>query len=298
MRTTWITSTLLLLALWAAPARAERASLAVLPARWGEGADARWRGDLDLDGLTRSLLQALTKSQKFDLVERTKLNRVLEEQKLTDLGLTDPKRSIQAGKLIGADFLLLAQVSSWELSGTVKRVPISNTWLHERSLRLVVDLRIVAGETGKVVLADRVEEEIAWRQQAKVQLPLRIESKDKDLLVERGVAAILAKVLEAFPMKVMLAKADGTVFVNHGAGTGIEVGHVYDVWKRGESLVDPDTGEVLGHDETRIGRIRITAVEKRFSRATVLEGRVDKGAVCKRLSGDPKEWPAVDRGDE
>ncbi|HBP20889.1 MAG TPA: hypothetical protein DEA08_24255 [Planctomycetes bacterium] len=154
----------------------------------------------------------------------------------------------------------------------------------------------MAAETGKVVLAERVEEDLAWRQQAKVQLPLLIESRHKDLLVEQGVASILAKVLEAFPMKVMLAKADGTVFVNHGAGTGIEPGHVYDVWKRGEALVDPDTGEVLGHDETRIGRIEITKVEKRFSRAKLLEGRVDKGAVCKRLSGDPKEWPPVERG--
>ncbi|MYF59133.1 MAG: hypothetical protein F4222_08710 [Gammaproteobacteria bacterium] len=40
----------------------------------------------------------------------------------------------------------------------------------------------------------------------------------------------------------------------------------------GETFVDPDTGEVLGADETPIGTVEISSAEARMSRASILDG--------------------------
>lgn len=54
----------------------------------------------------------------------------------------------------------------------------------------------------------------------------------------------------------------------------------------GESFVDPDTGEVLGAEETEVGVIEITRAEPRFSRAKTVSGDIGQGATLKRLVSD------------
>ena len=48
------------------------------------------------------------------------------------------------------------------------------------------------------------------------------------------------------------------VSVNRGESAGIRQGEWYDVFAMGEDMVDPDTGEVLGSTETKVGRIKIS----------------------------------------
>ena len=56
----------------------------------------------------------------------------------------------------------------------------------------------------------------------------------------------------------------------------------------GETFTDPDTGEVLGSEETEIGQVEIVSAEQRFSRARLVLGRneepfdVPVGSTLKR----------------
>ena len=45
-----------------------------------------------------------------------------------------------------------------------------------------------------------------------------------------------------------------------------------DLVRGGEALVDPATGLKLGQTETKLGRVRITSVQEKFSIATPLDG--------------------------
>ncbi|MBI4620682.1 MAG: hypothetical protein HY739_11055 [Desulfobacterales bacterium] len=49
---------------------------------------------------------ALVNSGQFHVVERLKLQSVLEELKLSQMGLIDPASAKQAGRLLGADIIL------------------------------------------------------------------------------------------------------------------------------------------------------------------------------------------------
>ncbi|MDR0534790.1 MAG: hypothetical protein LBG65_00275 [Puniceicoccales bacterium] len=73
------------------------------------------------------------------------------------------------------------------------------------------------------------------------------------------------------PAKVLSVARNGAIFVNRGAGTGITAESVWDLYATGEPLVDPDTGENLGKEEVFCGRIVITSVGLKFSRAMRLE---------------------------
>jgi hypothetical protein len=71
-----------------------------------------------------------------------------------------------------------------------------------------------------------------------------------------------------------IAKADGgTLYLNVGAEGGVKEGDEFTVFRVGEVIKDPDTGEVLGSNESKVGKIRITAVKgPRLSTASAVSG--------------------------
>jgi hypothetical protein len=55
------------------------------------------------------------------------------------------------------------------------------------------------------------------------------------------------------------------------------------VFAVGKELIDPDTQEVLGKEEVEIGKVRITDVLPKFSKASILEDRgIAEGAILRK----------------
>jgi hypothetical protein len=63
----------------------------------------------------------------------------------------------------------------------------------------------------------------------------------------------------------------------------VNVGDSYAVYRLGEPIKDPDSGEVLGQDEKKIGRIKVTAVKgAKYSECTIVDGSgLDVGNIVK-----------------
>ncbi len=91
--------------------------------------------------------------------------------------------------------------------------------------------------------------------------------------VQRIVASRIAEavVTTRTPYKVIAVQSNGTLILNY-SNVFLAPGDVLAAYSVGESFVDPDTGEVLGSEQTEIGSIRVTASEPKLSRATVLQG--------------------------
>ncbi|MFO8012968.1 MAG: CsgG/HfaB family protein [Phycisphaerae bacterium] len=67
-------------------------------------------GERDLGRQIADLLTVrLSVEEAFDLVERAKLDRILEEQKLKLRGLTDHEKAVEVGKLLGARLMVMGK---------------------------------------------------------------------------------------------------------------------------------------------------------------------------------------------
>ena len=61
--------------------------------------------------------------------------------------------------------------------------------------------------------------------------------------------------------------------VNGGRDRRMKVGAVYDVRPQAQMVVDPDTGDILGHIAGEmIGSVRVTQVTNKYSMADILTG--------------------------
>jgi TolB-like protein len=99
-------------------------------------------GDPQLDpagpGVAGILVSRFAGSGVVDVVERDALESLLLEQQLTVDGLTEPRTAARAGRLLGADYLVVGELFSMQLP------------------TLSVALRVVDTETGQVVVSEDV----------------------------------------------------------------------------------------------------------------------------------------------
>ncbi|MCX7920134.1 MAG: CsgG/HfaB family protein, partial [bacterium] len=61
-------------------------------------------------GVAEILLSALTKSEKYQVVERQQLAKVLKEQKLQMTDLIDPKSAVEIGKILGVETIVAGSI--------------------------------------------------------------------------------------------------------------------------------------------------------------------------------------------
>jgi hypothetical protein len=60
-----------------------------------------------------------------------------------------------------------------------------------------------------------------------------------------------------------------------------------EIYQRGEELIDPKTGEFIGYQISKIGRVQISRIEEKFSIAQVITGSGGgKGDIVKLLEGE------------
>src|SRR6185503_9519976 len=111
MRLRTFVSTLLVLAATSAFA-GDRPSLGVSEFR-NDTSAAWWYGGAGND-LAAMLTNELAAMDKFKIVERAKLDAVLDEQDLADSGRISKSTGAKIGKLTGAKYLVFATVSAFE----------------------------------------------------------------------------------------------------------------------------------------------------------------------------------------
>jgi TolB-like protein len=280
------------LAALAAPASAQQQSnkvtVAVAPFTFHTNVAAPPGTALETSQLTNKFVTALVNTHKFDVVERERVDQLIGEMQMSESGLMDPARAAQAGHTLGADYFLMGEISVFTLTTTVRQVPNTSRWNRQEDLRLILDMRIVDTRTSRIVAAEKGESAMhgsqMFRERPSVDAP--VDPKSLDDIQRDVIEKVVLKVVDAiYPVRIIAVNQDG-VAVNRGEGGGLSVGDTLDTYAEGEQMVDPDTGEVLGSEETKTGRVRITQVLAKFSKGQVLAGAPAVGQICRPASGD------------
>lgn len=77
----------------------------------------------------------------------------------------------------------------------------------------------------------------------------------------------IKKETEAPPNGKIITITPTVVYVNLGTRDGIDVGDKLSVYRKGQVLKDPDTGEVLGKELAHLGDLEVTDVQDKFCKA-------------------------------
>jgi hypothetical protein len=216
------------------------------------------------------------------------LNDILKEQDLSASGNVDAKTAAQAGKLTGAKYLLVTTIDDYQ--DYVEKATFEGTGRSatKRVFRLSIIGKVYDASTGK--LLESANFQTGNDEFKQIQEERNYSVKDGELSDEMMVAVsrdmaqkIANRIADViFPAKVLL-KRDKEVTINRGEGGGVAAGDIFNVYAQGEELIDPDTKESLGHEEVKVGKVKITQVNPKTSTAEILDDTgIDKGAILRK----------------
>ena len=238
----------------------------------------------DVDTFRAMLETALANTNKFELIERSRIGDLISEQALSAGGIT--QGSGQIGGISGVDYLIYGSIT--KLGVETNEFNLGDYQSASADGVMSVDLRVVDVSTGSIRISETVEVESSVASAINIDgRSMGGDEADPLSSVQRVAAIEIAgKIsLNIFPIKVINVK-DDTVYLNYGSSIlnkcswGNPESCYLKIVELGEGFVDPDTGEVLGAEEEYVGAVEVIEPKSKFTIAKILEGNISRGAIA------------------
>jgi TolB-like protein len=197
----------------------ERMGVAILPFE-NKGA-SRDLGDIILD----KMITCLVNQERFKVMERSQLDKILAEQSLGASGVLDAETAAEIGKGIGVDGIIIGSVAATS-SGAIS-----------------VDARVIDTESAAIIVAQDI-----------------YSSSSDAQSVKSAIDNLARKITQELPLvEGYVIQIDGPkVILDNGRNNGLKKGMKCVVYKEGGEIKHPLTGEILGKDTVILAEILIT----------------------------------------
>ena len=249
----------------------------------------------NLDVFIDMLQTALVKTRRFDVIERTRLDAILEEQGLGIDGIIDKEQAAVSGKISGIDFILMGTIT--KCGFTEKPIRIKNFEQIQKIIEFTVDFRLTDVHTGQVVLADFVEVNDVSSVLTKGN-SYQSETINENFIVNvmRKASLQSAFLIANAIVPVQVSAVSGTkVKINYGNGF-VETKQVYKIFPSDEF----EDNLNIGFDE--IARIKIRTVSSDFAIGEIINGSADDVAVgyscLKATPSEEKEYEDIEKSEK
>ena len=259
------------------------------------GWSGRWKvGDV-FGAILTDTLQAT--GRFIVLGEQDMRREAMREQDLVESGRTaGGKKAPRMGRLTPAQLLVKGVITHVENNVGGKSGGLSfkgiSVGRSGGKAEINITMYLVDSETGQVKASTKVVGEsghrsmrIGYHGSKMGGLRGDLAGFEKDNLgkacehaVGRGVEFLLAQLENIrWEGSVVMAKPDA-IILNRGTREGVAAGMQFAVGAV-EEVVDPDTGEVLDREMTRVGTLQVTSVKEKLSYAKALTGgdKIAKG---------------------
>jgi len=232
--------------------------------------------------LSDMLISALVKTGAFEVIERTELQKLMNEHKLRAEGVLDPETAARAGKVLGVDLLIGGKLTEFGVRTKQNGVLGALTMpligvgidLKKSTARAVVDARVIDATTGRILTAttgtgENSETNLALAGTNFHNFFAAANFNDKEWTNSRigratrtAVDDVVTQVLAHFPVEAVVKGVlpDGGIILDLGRFSGINVGDEFQLMQ--ETIFrDAQSGEEIYRDHKEIGAIRVIEVQ-------------------------------------
>lgn len=199
------------------------------------------------------LTALLVKIDRFEVVERAELDRILDEQYLQSTGLVAEEQAVEVGKLLGVKLAFI---------GSINRLAAS--WDRESrkyKAEAGITVKIIDVESGKIL---QIMEEDGYASDYNYRNALH-------KAIESSIGTNLAyKIRESFTIRSEVFKVEeGTVYFLDGSRQGVKKGMRYYILRPEElSLYDWEMGPEFAFKK-RVGLVEVVDVLENLSKAKI-----------------------------
>ncbi|MDR0682480.1 MAG: CsgG/HfaB family protein [Dysgonamonadaceae bacterium] len=222
-----------------------------------------------------NLSNKLASTGKFMLLERSDLDKIVEESNLSGSGYDK----------IGADYVIVGSITEFGRKniGDANLISRSKVQIAEAA----VSLRLIDVASGLIIYSEEAKGEAELKTKSTLGVG---SSADFDAtLSDKAISAAISQLVENVinnlldrPWKAyFLAVDNGDIFITGGATQGIAVGDIFLVKEKGKAVKNPQTGIKMELPGKEVGKIEVTfsggeTPETEFSLVRFIEGEMDE----------------------
>ncbi len=183
------------------------------------------------ESVTEKLVTQLVNLRRFRVIERSALDKIMEEQKLGMTGFVDDETAVKVGKLAGADLIILGRINI-----EIGYAKVSARGIDTETSELIVAKEANSGNTNIETIEYLVE-----------QVAIDIYN---DLPLVEGI---------------IMEVEDTQVILSIGSEVGVRKGTKCVAYKEGKKYYHPTTGEVHGINVIPLGELIVIQVQEKMS---------------------------------
>ncbi|HBG40377.1 MAG TPA: penicillin-binding protein activator LpoB [Porphyromonadaceae bacterium] len=236
--------------------------------------------DKDNDPLGKQAVDILStklaSTNKFILLERQDMDKILEELKIA---------GTEAPQKVGADYLIIGSVTEFGRKnvGDVNVFSRSKT----QTVQAGVNIRLVDVSTGQIIYSEEAKGEAETTNKTVMGFG---ERADYDAtLADKAISAAISKLVENIvnncmdrPWKsyFLVYDTDG-ILISGGKSQGLRVGDIYEVVQKGKTVTNPQTGMSMELPGKTVGKVEVNSLggetsDNEFAIVSFIEGSIDQ----------------------
>ena len=241
------------------------------------------------------LVTQLFRDGSFSLIERAQLDALLAEQNLGASGRVDSATAARIGQLLGVQLILTGSITQFSIertSGGFRGIGGSVSRAES-----VLDVRMVNTTTGEIMLAESGEgrknfgggffrganlERDFDAGVAQEALRPAIEQVAEKIVSQADRFASLKPVAPPAPVAQIVGARDGSIYINQGENSGVQVGQRFEVVRVVDEIRDAN-GTVLDRITDTVGVLEVTRVLSQSAICSVVEGEASEGDTINAL---------------
>jgi curli biogenesis system outer membrane secretion channel CsgG len=206
------------------------------------------------ENITTVLTTELSKTQRFILLERADIDKILDQLALAQSGITEG--TLEQIQLLDADFILTGAVTHYAVTTTGS----SNLFTQSKTQKAEVgaDVRIIDVRTGEILLSESGKGK-AEKEFDKVLGMGEDGGYDESLEMDAfrmaviDVAENIIATIDNSPWVCDVVKiSDSKLYIDAGKKSNLSQGMVLDIFQRGEAITNL-SGKVIGYEEKQMG---------------------------------------------
>ena len=244
-------------------------------------------------GVSDVLVNKLVQSNKFTVIERSKIDDIMREQDLGASGRIDPGTAAQIGRALGVEAVIIGSVTQFDIQERRSGGGLSILGIGVRSTDtdayVKLTARMVDTTTGEILMAAEGNGNVS---QSDSEVDVRgisggsstsNESKLLTLATEQAVDEVVTQLSDSSEtlatspdlpnVSVRIADIfENTVVLNKGSSDGFQSGMTVSIERVTREVKDPDTGEVIRQVTEPVGTVELYDVDAQSSMGKVVSG--------------------------
>jgi len=236
------------------------------------------------------LTAQLYKSGEVNIIERTQLKKVIQEQNFQMSGIITQESAVEVGRMLGIDYAIFGSINRAieEHNKGGSRIGDVGVNVSKSTATATIHMKMIDIETGEIVFMEnftkKIEDKTVGLTNYKHKISFSNFKEFNKTLLSKAIKGSIKKIVSGvvkFTRSIQwtgrIAKIkDNQIYINAGSKQGIEVGMILEVFKVGDQIIDPSSGRIIGEEMSRIGVVK---VENNSLAGT------GAGSICSVLTG-------------